>query len=124
MNFLTMQKLSCTLGCLMASFQALAAPLVSTEQVALSQGLLRPSSALVRRDALMQALIDRGVAPAQAGARVAALTQDQAQQLAHQLEQAPAGASAVVGTVILIGAVLVFTDILGYTHLFPVLHKE
>jgi len=39
--------------------------------------------------------------------------------LAAEIDQAPAGASELIGTLALVFVVLLFTDILGYTHIFP-----
>ena len=63
-----------------------------------------------------------GVNPADAKARVAALTDDEAAQLAAKIDQLPAGADAagaLIGALLLIFIVLLITDILGVTKVFP-----
>jgi hypothetical protein len=63
-----------------------------------------------------------GVNPADARARVAALTDEEAAQLAGRLDQLPAGADAagaLIGAAVLIFIVLLITDILGVTKVFP-----
>jgi hypothetical protein len=63
-----------------------------------------------------------GVNPAHAKARVAALTNDEAAQLAAKIDSAPAGADgagALIGALVLIFIVLLITDILGLTKIFP-----
>src|SRR5436190_19547181 len=63
-----------------------------------------------------------GVNPADAKARVAALTDDEAAQLAARVDSMPAGGDglgALVGAAVLIFLVLLLTDILGFTHVFP-----
>jgi hypothetical protein len=115
--------------CTLMATQTAHSALITTEQVAASQ--ISPHGnnhqkilTLLQRADVAQALADRGVSPAQARARVAALTDAQAQTLAADIDRAPAGAGALIGTVILVTVLLMFTDIMGYTHLFPFLHKE
>ena len=81
----------------------------------------RIASALERRDVRTQ-LEALGVNPADVSARVAALSDDEAAQLATRIDQLPAGGDgvgAVVGALVLIFIVLLITDILGLTHVFP-----
>lgn len=100
------------------------ASLVSTEQVAQSQagpessGRARLNAALERSD-LQAALEQRGVSVDQARARVAALSDDEAAQLAAQIDQAPVGASDILGAVLFVFVLLLVTDILGLTKVFP-----
>ena len=62
-----------------------------------------------------------GVNPADAKARVAAMTDSEAAQLAGQIDQMPAGADAgaVIGVIVLIALVLLITDLLGFTKIYP-----
>jgi len=62
-----------------------------------------------------------GVRAADVKARVAALTDDEAAQLAARMDNLPAGADggALLGAIVLIFLVLLLTDILGFTHVFP-----
>jgi hypothetical protein len=101
------------------------ATLVSTEQVAASEGVTSAAeqrayvnSMLTRAD-VAQALQDRGIDLAQAQARVAALTDAEVAHVAHTLDTAPAGASDVLGTIVFIFVLLLITDILGFTKIFP-----
>ena len=105
--------------------QSAQATLVGTEQVAAAEGVL---SAAAQREQVLQlltradvaaALQERGVDMAQAQARIAALTDAEVAQLAHTLDTAPAGASDVLGTVVFVFLVLLLTDILGFTKIFP-----
>jgi len=59
-----------------------------------------------------------GVDPAQARDRVAALSDVEAAQLAAQLDELPAGGD-LLGVAVLVFLVLLFTDIMGYTKVFP-----
>src|SRR5919201_1514651 len=81
----------------------------------------RVASLLERADVRNQ-LEALGVNPADVKVRVASLTDDEAAQLAARIDQLPAGADAagaLVGALVLIFIVLLITDILGVTHVFP-----
>jgi hypothetical protein len=77
----------------------------------------RLHSALSRDDVQAQ-LLARGVDPAQVQARVDSLTDEEMQTLATHMDQLPAGGS-VVGALVLIFLVLLVTDLLGLTNVFP-----
>jgi hypothetical protein len=77
----------------------------------------RLQSALSRDDVQAQ-LLARGVDPAQVQARVDSLTDEEMQNLATNMDQLPAGGS-VVGALVLIFLVLLVTDILGLTNVYP-----
>ncbi len=101
-----------------------AAP-ISTEQVAASQGVVTDSaartyvlSALERAD-VASALQERGVSLDQARARIAALSDAEVTRMAEQIDKAPAGAGDIISTILLIFGVLLLTDILGFTKVFP-----
>lgn len=100
------------------------ATVISTEQVAAAQtlttrgdGHARLNATLDRAD-VVAALQARGVDPSAARERVAALTDDEADALATQIDQAPAGGD-VIGTIVFIFVLLLITDILGFTKIFP-----
>ena len=101
------------------------ATLVTTEEVATTQGVISPTAqrahvnATLERVDVAAALQERGIDLAQAHARVAALTDDEVAQVAHTIDTAPAGASDVLGTIVFIFIVLLLTDILGFTKIFP-----
>jgi len=81
---------------------------VERERVA---GLLDRSDVQTRLRAL-------GVDPALARARVAALTDEEAARLAAEMDTLPAGGDAL-GVALIVFLVLLFTDIMGYTKIFP-----
>lgn len=63
-----------------------------------------------------------GVNPADAKARIASLTDAEAAQLAAKIDNLPAGgdaAGALIGALLIVFIVLLITDILGVTHVFP-----
>jgi hypothetical protein len=101
-----------------------AAPLIGTADVAAAQdaatsdGRARLHSTLARAD-VVQALQQRGVSMDQARERVAALSDAEAAHVADQIDQAPAGASDPLGVIVFIFVLLLITDILGFTKIFP-----
>jgi hypothetical protein len=101
------------------------ATLVSTEQVAASEGVTSAAeqrahvNAMLTRADVGAALQERGIDLEQAKARVAALTDAEVAHVAHTLDTAPAGASDVLGTIVFIFVLLLITDILGFTKIFP-----
>jgi hypothetical protein len=60
-----------------------------------------------------------GVNPAEVNARVAALTDAEAAELAAKIESLPAGGVSLLGAILIVFLVLLLTDILGYTKVFP-----
>ena len=78
----------------------------------------RLHSALSRDDVQAQFLA-RGVDPAQVQARVDSLTDEEMQTLATNMDQLPAGGDGVVGALVLIFVILLITDLLGLTNIFP-----
>jgi hypothetical protein len=78
-------------------------------------------STLDRAD-VRQALLAQGASPDEIHARVAALTDAEAQTLAANMEQLPAGGDALA-LAVFVFLVLLLTDILGYTDIFPFVKK-
>ena len=74
-------------------------------------------SMLEREDVRLQ-LQAHGVNPADVEARVAALTDAEVAQLAGQIESLPAGGD-VLGVLLTVFIILLITDILGFTKIFP-----
>lgn len=111
------------------TLQSAQAALIGTEQVAASQGMVSADAgaaeqrarvnALLERADVVAALTERGVNVEQARARVAALGDAEVAMLARQIDQAPAGAADFLGVVVFIFLLLVLTDILGFTKVFP-----
>ena len=120
-----MRRLLCT--ALVISITGMGLPLpaqagmLATPTVAASSAKERILGVLERQDVRAQ-LQSFGVNPADAKARVAALSDDEAAQLAASMDRLPAGGDgfgALVGAALLIFLVLLLTDILGFTHVFP-----
>ena len=110
--------------------QSAQAGLVGTAQVAEAQGVVSVDTRAAEQRARVLALLDRadvaaglqehGLSADQARERVAALTDAEVEQLAHTIDTAPAGASSFLGVLVFIFVLLLVTDILGLTKLFPV----
>lgn len=104
------------------SIQTVQAAMISAEQVAQtsSNGAQQERTlilATLSRDDVQTQLVARGIDPTEAQSRVAALTDDEARSMASQLDSAPAG--GIIGVIVLIFLVLLLTDILGFTKVYP-----
>lgn len=60
-----------------------------------------------------------GVNPDDVKARVAALNDDEVSQLAARIDSLPAGGADIIGAILLVFIILLITDILGLTKVFP-----
>jgi hypothetical protein len=110
-------------------YQVALAKLISTEAVIevgrAHEARMYVNNVLVRED-VKTALISQGIDMSEAKARINSLTESEIVSLADQIETAPAGGSAVgiiVGAAVLAFIVLLITDILGYTDVFPFVKK-
>lgn len=74
---------------------------------------------LVERAGVQAQLQARGVSAGEVKARVAALTDDEAAALAARIDGLPAGGESVLGILLIVFLVLLFTDIMGWTKIFP-----
>jgi hypothetical protein len=99
------------------------AALIGTEQLLQSDSAARASiSAFLARAEVRRGLAARGVDPSELQARVAALSDEQARDLAARIDQLPAGGDGVgdvLGALVLVFVILLITDILGWTKVFP-----
>ncbi len=93
-----------------------AAGMLATESALRSGDRARIFGMLEREDVRAQ-LEARGVDPTQVKARVAALTDEEAAAIAAQVDELPAG--GVLGFLLLVFVILLVTDILGFTKIFP-----
>jgi len=117
--------LALVLFALTGPVDAARAALVTTEQAIAGQVAggerARVSAFLARADVRAQ-MVALGVDPAEAAQRVAGLSDAEVQRIAGHLDRLPAGQSAigaVVGAVVIIFLVLLVTDLLGLTDVFP-----
>jgi len=78
------------------------------------------------REDVQQQLTTLGVDPEEAARRVASLSDEEIQQIAGRLEELPAGegVGAIVGVILIIFLVLLVTDLLGLTDIYPFIKKK
>ena len=101
------------------------AGMVTTDQVldaaAVAQTREKVVEFLARED-VRQQMEMLGVDPDDASARAASMTDAEVMQIAGQLDQLPAGQDAlgaILGAALVIFLILLVTDILGLTNIFP-----
>lgn len=102
--------------------QSVQAAMMGTEQMhtaSLAQQNRDKIEAALSRPQVLSQLETLGVPSEDAKARVAALTDAEAAQLAGRIDSLPAGGDSVVGAIVLIFFVLLVTDWLGLTKIFP-----
>ena len=112
----------------MGSMPAMATPsavvdgLVTTEQ-AMKAGQASADreriAELLNRDDVRNQLIAQGVDPAEVEQRVAALSDEEVRQMNERLDSLPAGSNAVVGALFAVFVILLVTDLLGLTDVYP-----
>ena len=108
-------------ACLLIVSLPAQAGLVSTESVIADGGRDRIAVFLDRAD-VQSRLEVLGVSPSEVKARVAALSDAEAAQLAGKIDSLPAGGSTggdILFVALLVFLVLLVTDILGFTKIFP-----
>jgi hypothetical protein len=116
------------LSCVTA--QSAAAAMVSTARVvdATAQSDARAKvRAFAARADVQDIMTSWGVSPEEAGARVAALTDQEVADFAARIDAMPAGGNVVgivVGAILFVFLVLLLTDLLGLTDVFPFIKKK
>ncbi len=101
------------------------AGMVTTDQVLDAAQLEQTREQVIEflaRDDVRQQMEALGIDPDEASARAANMTDAEVMQIAGQLEQLPAGQDAlgaILGAIVIIFVVLLVTDILGLTNIFP-----
>jgi hypothetical protein len=110
-------------------YQAALAALIPTEvasdsaKVALARDNIKDFMA--RQDS-QDLLIAKGISPEEAKARIDNLTDAEALMVSQHIESMPAGGNAVgiiVGAILLVFIILLITDLLGLTNVFPFVKK-
>ena len=106
------------------------AALIGTEQVIdpsqaeMNRGLV---AAFIARDDVRGELRRMGVDPAEADRRVAVMSDVEIQRIAKKIDETPAGqgaAGAVIGAIVTIFIILLITDLLGLTDIFPFVKRN
>jgi hypothetical protein len=94
--------------------------LVATEQSKVGRESLLNS---LEREEVRTALTSQGVDLEMAKQRVSSMTDEEVRALNQKLDEMPAG-GGVVATVVIVFLVLVITDILGWTDVYPFVNKQ
>ena len=82
---------------------------------------------LLAREDIQAALISKGIDPQEAKARIDSLSDAEVNDIVNKLDQLPAGGGTLEIILIiafLVFAIFVFTDIAGYTDIFPFIKKK
>jgi hypothetical protein len=100
------------------------ATLAGSQEVDASRARL---AALLAREDIGAALQDHGVSAREVLSRVNSLTDQEVMKLAQNIDALPAGAdggSSLIGALVFIFLVLLFTDLLGLTDVYPFVKKR
>lgn len=79
-------------------------------------------TAFLGRDDVQRLMVQNGVDAAEAQQRVASLSASELNKISQAMDQLPAGGDglgAIIGAVIFVFVVLLITDLLGLTHVYP-----
>ena len=101
--------------------QSASAAIISTEtaiEMSERQGRIDNINNVLARESVQSTMVRFGVDPADASARIDALTDAELQTLEQQLEQLPAGGTGVVEVIGIVAIVLVILELLGVTNFF------
>jgi len=82
---------------------------------------------LISKNDIKKSLISQGIDPMEAKARVDSLSDSEVIEVADKIEQLPAGGGpfgAIIGAALIVFLVLLLTDILGYTDVFPFVKSQ
>ena len=114
-------------SCLIVGITAAGLPLTAQASIISSDEMVSVAAAgssrervstFLARDDVRQAMQAQGVSPLAATQRVQAMSDAEVAQLAGRIDQAPAGGD-VLGIVLTVFVVLLITDIMGLTKVFP-----
>lgn len=114
------RSLVISMACLSLQAAPVHAELVPTDRmqpVSPAQGARARLDAQLARSEVRDALARHGVDPADIDARVAALSDEEARDLADRLDALPAG-QGIIGVLFAVFVILLVTDILGFTKVF------
>ena len=93
------------------------------EQSAAADAQRQQVQDFLQRDDVRERLSGMGVDPAEAQARVDSLTDQEVADISQRLDTLPAGGDSLVGALVFIFLVLLITDLLGLTDVFPFVKK-
>ncbi len=96
------------------------------EQAGAADNRARVMDFMARED-VRQQMIQLGIDPDEAASRATSLSDAEIQQIAGNLDQLPAGQSAIgaiVGAILIVLLVLLITDLVGVTDVFPFVKSQ
>ena len=111
-------------------YQSIFAAMISTDVAVESERAEKSREDLIQlisRENIEKYLIAQGIDPVEVKSRIDSLTDAEAIALADQIEELPAGGGAVgiiIGAALIVFLVLLVTDILGYTDIFPFVEAQ
>ncbi len=111
-------------------YQTLLAAMVPTEATIYqikAQDARDHLKTLISKNDIKKSLISQGIDPMEAKARVDSLSDSEVIEVADKIEQLPAGGGAfgaVIAASVIVFLVLLITDILGYTDVFPFVKSQ
>ena len=111
-------------------YQTLLAAMVPTEATIYqikAQDARDHLKTLISKNDIKKSLVSRGIDPMEAKARVDSLSDSEIIEVADKIEQLPAGGGAfgaVIAASVIVFLVLLITDILGYTDVFPFVKSQ
>lgn len=109
-----------TTAALSMPMQNVNAGIIATDEIAAPAAAQRAKvENFLQRAEVQTQLQAMGVDPAHVRARVSALTDAEIDRLASKLDQMPAGGADFLAVIVFIFLVLLITDILGLTKIFP-----
>jgi hypothetical protein len=129
------QWMKTTAATLIVSMASLSLPMQALAAVIPTDAVIAQASAIdlsrqrselttfLTRSDVQKQLVSLGVDSNQAASRVAALSDDEVQQLYGKMQTLPAGGD-ILGTLVFIFLVLLVTDLLGLTNVFPFTHHR
>ena len=110
---------------LTAPYQSVLAAMIDTEATLAitvnGQEARNSIKTILAREDAQTVLRAQGIDPLEAMARVDSLTDAEAQRIADQIEELPAGGSFFVGFLVVVGIIVIIlaiTDAMGYTNVF------
>jgi hypothetical protein len=111
-------------------YQSALAAMIGTEtilDVARGQEARDYLNGVLARADVKNELMAQGIDPQEAKARIDSLPDREVVQLAGQIKQLPAGGDAlgaIIGAALVVFIVLLITDIIGFTDVFPFVKKH
>lgn len=104
--------------------QPIFAAMVTTESTVGERALVSRENlkTILAREDVQRILMSNGIDPDEAQARINSLSDSEVVSISEKIDNLPAGGNGIgviVGALLIVFLVLLFTDIMGYTDIFP-----